>query len=132
MAMLRRIPALRHTWIFLAEFYVLAAVWGVRSIWFWLPNRLDLIVPIALSVALALWSIADARHRGRPIPLFVRSWFVIFGAFLVPLYVVWTRRWPGVGWLTVHAALWYLLCTLVMNAGGLLIYRQDWLRAFEM
>jgi hypothetical protein len=50
--------------------------------------------------------VVDAKRRGWPIPLFAQPWFVLLALILVPAYVVWSRRWRGVAYLALHAALW--------------------------
>jgi hypothetical protein len=113
-------------------YYLLAEIWGVRNIWFWESSRLDILVPVVLSVALGWWAVVDAKHRGRPIPIFAQPWFVLFAVPLVPAYMIWTRRWRGVGWLVLHAALWYALATVTMHVGGLLVFGRAWLQALDI
>ena len=121
----------RHTRWFLLFYYLLAELWGTRSIWYWESSRLDFLVPLLLSVALGWWAVMDAKRFGHPIPMFAQPWFVVFAVPLVPAYVIWTRRWPGVGWLVLHSALWYALATVTMHVGGLLVFGAEWLKAFD-
>jgi len=110
----------RPTRRFLFAFYALAVIWGVRSIRSGEPSGLDLLVPVALAYCLGWWTIADARRRRHPIPLLAQPWFFMLAGLVVPAYVVWSRRGRGVGWLLLHAALWYVLATAVMYAGALI------------
>jgi len=77
---------------------------------------------------LGWWAIVDARRRRHPIPLLARPWFVLLAGLVVPVYVVWSRRWAGVGWVVLHGVIWQLLATVSMHVGGLMIYGQVWLR----
>jgi hypothetical protein len=120
----------RHTRWFLIAYYLLAELWGLRSIWYWETSRLDFFVPMALAVALGWWTVVDAKRRGRPIPMFAQALFVLLAAILVPIYIIWSRRWRGLGWLILHAALWYALATLTMHVGGIILFGREWLRAF--
>ena len=43
-------PGFRHTRVFLLVYYLLFAMWGVRSAWPTVPSRLDIMVPLALSL----------------------------------------------------------------------------------
>jgi hypothetical protein len=122
----------RHTHHFLVAYYLLAELWGVRSIWYWESSRLDILVPLVLSVALGWWAVVDAKRRGHVIPMFAQPWFVLLAPVLVPVYVIWTRRWPGVGWLVLHVVLSYSLATISMHLGGLLVFGGEWLRAFDL
>lgn len=116
-------------WIFLAAYYSLAIVWGVRSISPREPSPLDLLMPFWFAVALGWWAIADDMRRQRSIPLLARPWFVLFAFALVPGYVVWSRRWHGVGWVVFHAVCWFLLSAAAMLAAGTVVYGERWWRA---
>lgn len=119
----------RHTRWFLVAFCALAAAWGIRNIWFWEPSRLDLLVPIALAICLGCWAVEDARRLRHPLPVLARPWFFLLAVVVVPGYVIWSRRWRGVGWVALHTALWYALATAVMHGGGVLVFGNEWLRA---
>ncbi len=124
--------ASRHTLGLLVALYTLAVAWGVRSIHFWEPSRMDVVLHVAAALALGWWAIVDARGRRHPIPLLSRPWFFLGAGLLVPGYVVWTRRWKGLGWLALNGALWYAVATLVMHVGGWLVFGDEWLRALGM
>ncbi len=59
-----------------------------------------------LMLALSCWAISDSVARGAPIPTFARVWYFIFGIILVPIYVIGTRGWRGVGWVAIHVIAW--------------------------
>jgi len=120
-----------HTGWFLAVFYALAVVWGIRNIHFWQPSLLDLLVPIALAIALGCWALVDAKRRQQqqPIPILARPWFFLLAGFVVPGYVIWSRGWRGAGWVILHAGGWYGLATVIMHAGGTVVFGDEWWRA---
>jgi hypothetical protein len=99
----------------LAAFYGLAVVWGLRSVRPDEPSGLDLLVPLGLGLALGWWAVADARSRGKPIPMLARPWFFFAFGLLVPGYVIWTRRWRGAGLVLLNVAGYFALCTIVLN-----------------
>jgi hypothetical protein len=119
----------RHTVLFLLTYYAIGIVWGVRNVWFWRPSFLDLLTPILLCVCLGWWAVVDARLRSRPIPITVKPWFVLLAPLVVPGYVIWSRRWRGVGWAALHAFCWYALGTLTMHTGGTIVFGRAWWRA---
>lgn len=121
--------AFGHTLGFLIALYTLALVWGVRNIYFWMPSRIDLVFPFTFGIVLAWWAIVDSRRRRHPIPLLARQWFLLGAGIFVPGYVIWTRRWYGVGWLALHTILWLMITMVVMHVGGLLVFGKAWLRA---
>ena len=120
-------PARRyhHTRWFLIVLYALAVVWGARNVYFWDPSRLDLLFPVTFAVVLWSWAVIDARRRRHPIPLLAQDWFFLGAGVLVPLYVLWSRRWAGLGWLVLHSALWFVLATAVMLVGGLIVFGSE-------
>lgn len=122
----------RHTAYFLIVYYLLAPVWGVRHVYHDQPSPLDLLVPFVGALSLGMWAVSDARRRRHPIPISQQAWFFLLAGFVVPIYVVWSRGWRGVGWVVLHAILWYLLSTIALHAGGILIYGEAWLQAMQL
>ena len=115
-------PGFRHTRWFLLVYYSLFAMWGIRSAWPTVPSRLDIMVPLSLYAVASWWVVVDARLRGRAVPLLSQQWFFLAAGLLVPVYVIWSRGWRGVGYLALHGALGYLLATVCMNAVALLYH----------
>ena len=115
-------PGFRHTRWFLLAFYSLFAMWGIRSEWPTVPSRLDIMVPLSLYAVASWWVVVDARLRGRAVPLLSQQWFFLAAGLLVPVYVIWSRGWRGVGYLALHGVLGYLLATVCMNAVALLYH----------
>lgn len=122
----------RHTLWFLLAFHGLAAAWGIRNIRYWEPSLLDLLAPFLLAIIFFWWSMADARRRHHAIPLLARPWFFLLAGLVVPGYVIWSRGWRGVGWVVLNAFVWYASAFIVMQAGGYLVYGDDWLRAMGL
>jgi hypothetical protein len=122
---------LRHTQLLLVLYYLLAEVWGVRNVWFWEPSRLDFLVPVTVAVALGWWAIVDAKQRGMMIPMFAQPWFILLAGIVVPGYIIWSRRWRGVGWVALHAALWIVLATVAMHVGGVIVFGGAWMSAVD-
>ena len=112
----------RHTRWFLIAYYLLFAMWGIRSAWPTVPSRLDIMVPIALYAVASWWVVVDARARGRGVPLLSQQWFFLAAGLLVPVYVIWSRGWRGVGYVALHGVLGYLLATVCMNAVAFLYH----------
>jgi hypothetical protein len=101
-------PARPRAWrdlLVLLAYYGLAALWGARNAYAWQPSLLDLLVPLALSWALARWAFADAAARGRPLPELSRHWFFLLALVLVPAYVVRSRGGRGLLLVVLHAVL---------------------------
>lgn len=110
-----------HTKRFLAAFYALAAVWGYRNLWPDDHSRLDFPFALLFAVSLGWWAVVDALRRGHPIPMLAKPWFYLFAGLLVPLYVVWSRGWRGIGWVLFHAFFWYVAATVSMYASYFLL-----------
>jgi hypothetical protein len=118
-----------HTFWFLVAFYLIAVAWGIREIWFWIPSAFDLLIAVTGAFCVATWAIIDARRRKRPIPMHSQAWFFLLAGVVVPGYVIGSRGWRGLGWLLLNSVCWYVLTTVVMHVGGLVVFGDDWLRA---
>jgi len=51
-----------------------------------------------------------------------QQWFFLAAGLLVPVYVIWSRGWRGVGYVALHSVLGYLLATVCMNAVALFFH----------
>jgi len=116
----------RHTVRFLAAFYALALVQGIRSLYYWEPSFLDLLVPIAFIIAFGWWAVVDASARGHPIPILARPWFFLFAWLLVPGYVIWSRGWWGVLWIVLSCFGWYALANATWLMLNIALGDQTW------
>lgn len=89
-----------HTKRFLVVFYSLTALTGFVA-----PGEgsdLEFILAIGLGFTMAWWAITDASDRGRPIRPLLRLLVMVIGWLAAPVYLVWTRRLRGVGWLALN------------------------------
>ena len=102
---------------FVAAFYLIAVIWGVRHVDSRQPSILDVLVPAVMNLVLGWWAISDSLARECSIPVLTRQWFVIAAGVLVPCYLIWSRRWRGLGLVLLHAAAWFCLSMLVSVAG---------------
>ncbi|MEZ6042955.1 MAG: hypothetical protein R3C20_20830 [Planctomycetaceae bacterium] len=116
------VSGFRHTRWFLLAYYLLSALGGVRSAWPTVPLLLDMMLPLALYDVASWWMIADARARGRSVPLLSQQWLFLAAWLLVPIYVIWSRGWRGLGYVTLHAVLGSLLAAVSMNAVAVLYH----------
>jgi hypothetical protein len=99
-------PSWGHTKRFLAAFYFLAVLSGLKGGIVPEPTATDLLLSLSLAVSMGWWAIVDARLRNRPIPMSARAWFVLLAWIVVPIFVIWSRRWRGVGWVLASGACW--------------------------
>ena len=118
-------------WFFPA-FYALAIVCGIRNIHSGESSRLDLLYAVVFAIVLGWWAIVDARRRRQPIPMLARPWFFLLAGLVVPGYVIWSRGWLGLGYVVLHSVLWYALATVVMHAGGWIVFGDDWPGPFKL
>jgi hypothetical protein len=106
----------------LIGFYALAAIWGILTVKPSQASILDLLFPIVFAICLGSWAVIDARRRRHPIPMSAQPWFILFAGVVVPGYVIWSRGWRGLGWLALHAFLWFLLATIIFIVGRIIVY----------
>lgn len=118
-------PALRNArqplW-YLAILYVLATMWGVRQAYALEPSTLDELFPVAIALVLGSWAIVDAVCRGHSLPRLSWAWFFLAATMLVPGYVIWSRRWRGLGWIVLNLVLWIAVATASTYAVGRLLF----------
>jgi len=107
---------------FVATLLGIAVLWGLRLVQHSQPSAADVFAPVAMSVVLAWWAIADSIVRQQPIPLGTRVWFVLLAGIVVPGYFIWTRGWRGVLWVALFSAAWYAACVASMVVGKMLAY----------
>jgi len=117
-----------HTRWCLVGYYALAEIAGVRSIWFWVPSRMDLLINISTGICLSWWVFVDARRRGLPIPMLSKPLVFFFYGLVVPGYLIVSRGWRGLGWLIFHMLTAFFVMLIVMQVGGLLVYGSEWWR----
>lgn len=113
------------TVMFCAAFYTLAALSGWRST-IGDDGTARILINIALSLTLGLWATQDASRRGKPIPRSQQMWFLLFAIIVVPCYVILTRGWKGLGWVTLHALGWLVTSLVAMNVMGTIRYGAEW------
>lgn len=115
----------RYTKWFLVIFFMIGFVLGLRNIWHWEPSKLDIILPVAFAINGLWWVIADARHRGHPIPLLAKPFFLLLSGFMLPGYIIWTRGWRGLGWMVLVLIIWYAMGFAVSYAGWHIMYGEE-------
>ena len=115
--------------LFCIAYYGLAVYWGARSAVVWELSAGDFYLQVTLAIILGVWAVADARQRGKPIPTSAQAWFLFLASFVVPGYVIVTRGWKGLGWVTLHAVAWFTLFNLAMQLTGFLEFGDAWWQA---
>ena len=114
------------TVLFCAAFYTLAALSGGRST-IEVDDGIDrFLINIALALTLGLWATQDASRRGKPIPRSQQMWFLLFAMVVVPCYVILTRGWKGLGWVTLHVVGWLITSLVAMNVMVTIRYGAQW------
>jgi hypothetical protein len=68
---------------------------------------------IAFSLPPAYWLIYDARLRRAFVPHVIQPVIVFLWILVVPVYLLSTRKWWGLGYLILH-----VVCTLVVSMVG--------------
>jgi hypothetical protein len=111
MATIETAPSRRvdSKWLLVAGFYI-SAILACFSRAAQHDNALvDYIPNFLMACTAAGWCVVDARRRGKPIVLAVQFIMLIFWSLAVPIYLIATRGWRGVGWVIVNS----ILLTLV-------------------
>lgn len=117
--------------------YGLSALWAVYSVLTYAPAQTEsgLRVASCAFVALALGSqlgfmwfcTLDARLVGKPLPQLARIGIFLGWPLGVPMYLVWARRFKGVGLLLLHGAGLLLISVVAVL---ITLYLRGGLQAF--
>ena len=99
---------------FCAAAYVVASLPGPDGA---IPKRAEILAPIALSVVISLWVMADARKRGRRLCYDYDSFVYFAWPVVVPVYLFQTRGARAFLTLLCFGAIW-LIAALI---GGLTV-----------
>jgi hypothetical protein len=103
----------------------MAVFLGLRNLYGDMQSELDLLMPLGIAITLWWWAVCDSKDRGRPIPILARQWFFVGAPVLVPAYVIWSRRWRGLGLVVLHVICWYGLATAAMYVGWALAFGSE-------
>jgi len=112
----------KHTLSLISIFYTSTAVWSVGQIFFGEIAGISLIFRVAIGLAPSMWLTRDAKLRGWFLPHVVHPFVLAFWVIVVPVYVIWTRKWRGLKLVVFHALLTLLLTIVLNNAALYLIW----------
>jgi hypothetical protein len=97
-----------YRWWIVVAFYVSAALVGVTSALS--QNALVAYLgTLLMACTAAEWCLIDSSYRGKPMTWSVQFLVFVFWSLAVPLYLIVTRGWRGVGWLLLHVAGMYAI-----------------------
>ncbi len=88
--------------------------------------RVRLLSEIATSLGFVWFCSADARLVGRPLLPLARVGIFLFWPAGVPIYLLWARRFRGLGLLLLHGVLLFLVYVTPALATAYLVY-GDWI-----
>ena len=112
----------KHTLSLILIFYTCTAVWSVGQIFFGEIAGIRLLINVAIALAPTMWLTRDAKLRGWFLPHVVHPFVLAFWVILVPIYVIWTRKWCGLKLLVFHALL-TLFLTIAFYNGAIYLIR---------
>lgn len=112
--------------IVLVYIYSLSVLWAVHAVLADAPIRTESGMRIAgntfLALALAsqlgfMWLCTlDARLVGKTLPQLARIGIFVAWPLGVPIYLVWARRFKGLGLFLLHGILWLLVFVVAFRA----------------
>ncbi len=101
----------RYVWhqrlAWLLMLYLIAALYGFAEAASGKPSRVSLLARALFACALVMVCVKDAALAGRPVPYSLRLPIAMFQPVGPMVVEVWARRWWGVAWIVLHAALLY-------------------------
>lgn len=100
-------------WILI--FYALSALWAVAGVFFGEIAGIFQLANLGIALAPTMWLIGDAKQKSYFVPHIVQPFILAFWSIVLPVYVIWTRRWRGARLVLLH-----VVATLLIN--GILSY----------
>jgi hypothetical protein len=95
-------PKSNLRWLLVAQLYIASLLWGIVQV-FTQHAGLYFLFAIIMATASALWTVSDARSRGRPVLHIVQLFLFLFWPIAIPIYLVLSRGIRGFGWSLLHA-----------------------------
>ena len=83
--------------------YVASFFWGVVQVMRPDSGRLYLLFSLVMAGAAACWAVSDARNRGKPILHILQLFIFLLWPIAVPVYLISTRGFRGLGLSVAHA-----------------------------
>ena len=106
--------------------YLLFALSGVRGALFEDIQRADILISLALSVAMVKFCAVDSRCRGEPL---LRSfhWIIFFSwPISVPTYLLWSRGIKGIVWVVLYVISLVVLYIIILIVTIYLASGESW------
>ena len=109
--------------------YVLLAAWGAieavgTPVW-----ALYLLVGWMMASTVTSWCVVDSHILGRPMLRITHEMTFLIWPAAVPLYLIWSRRFRGLGITLLHAVGLTVICTVAFIVTALLKYGPAGLEA---
>jgi peptidoglycan/LPS O-acetylase OafA/YrhL len=91
-----------YRWLIIVAFYISAAIAGMTQA---LSHNalVYYLSALLLACTAAGWCVVDARRRDNPLPWAVQLLAFLFWTIAVPIYLVVSRGWRGLGWAALNA-----------------------------
>ena len=86
---------------YVVTLYVATVAWGIVQV-FSQHGGIQYIISLIFGLTATLWTVSDARQRGRPILHIVQFFILVSWPIAVPIYLIWSRGKRGVGLLLLH------------------------------
>ena len=116
----------RHTWLFLAYAYGLTLLLGYLVAAPTPRFGLTLLCQFLLYASGAAWVISDARKRGKPFPAATSFWLFVIAPIATPVYVLWSRGWRGLVYVTLFLVAWWFVSYVGISLGTYATIQQPW------
>ena len=80
---------------------------------------------IVIALPPTYWLLKDAKSRGAHVPHVIQPAVIKFWVFVIPVYLVWTRKWRGLLYLISHVVVSTLLTTAIFHLVNYLVWGPD-------
>lgn len=91
-----------YRWLLVVQLYLSTIAWGAVQVF---NQNIGpyLLFGIFMAATATQWTVLDARRRGHSIRHILLLLIVLFWSIAVPIYLIWSRGFRGLGWALLHA-----------------------------
>lgn len=99
--------------LWMTAYYLAIGLVGVCQPFMFFPDScVGILSQLVVGLPAAYWLLEDAQKRIH-VPHVIQPLLVNFWMFVIPIYLLWTRKWWGLLYIALHA-----ICTLIVSIIG--------------
>jgi len=107
----RKLKTRTYSIIWCVTYYlVIATVAACQPFILSLDSTADILSGVVTALPPTYWLVNDAKRRRAPVPHVIQPGLISLWILVVPIYLLWTRKWWGLLYLLLH-----VVCTTLVS-----------------